>query len=321
MIITRTPFRISYVGGGTDFKDYYKHGFGNVISTTIDKYIYVTLIPKFDGRVYLRYSKVESLDTVSELEHDIVRETLKLYEIPTGVEITMTSDIPARGSGLGSSSSLTTAMIRALIEYTNKRKLERYEIAEMACNIEIDTLKQPIGKQDQYAAAFGGFNKILFTDYEISMVGYSNDRVRWLNRATLLFYLGNGRKSGDILCNHQKAIPNKINILDKQRDLVNDFDEWLLGSGELSIPGKLVSKSWKYKKQMTPGATNSFIDDCIDKVLNAGAYGAKVCGAGNGGFLMVICEPDDKDKIINVLNDLKWLDFGFERHGVTLMRF
>jgi len=319
MIVAKAPFRISFVGGGTDFEDYYRLGWGNVVSTTIDKYMHVTLIRKFDGRIHLRYSEFECVDSVNEVRHRLIREALRHFGIKRGVEMATISDIPARGSGLGSSSSLLVALVQALSLFERGETLAAEELAEKACEIEIKFLQEPIGRQDQYAAAYTGFNKITFRTDAIEVVPIErNERLEWLEQATKLYFLGVGRNAGDILCNHKKGILERKGVLDKQRDLVPEFMRWLGGYDKESYAGDLVNLSWRYKKDMTPGATNERIDKLIRDAIKAGAYGAKVCGAGSGGFLMVICEPEKQEAVDVALRELQGMKMRFGDGGVKV---
>ena len=323
MLISRAPFRISYVGGGTDFEDYYKYGYGNVISTAIDKFIYVTINKKFDHKIYVRYSQRECVNRVADLKHSIVREVLKLHNIENSIEIVTISDVPSAGSGLGSSSSLTAALLAGMARFQGN-ELSKYELAEKTCDFEIKLLQQPIGKQDQFAVCFGGLNLITFAANGIIDVlnlteSSDQNRLTWLKSATMLFYLNNGRKSGDILHSHKSSIETKCNVLDRQRDLVGYFKRWLEGDYNIAYAGKLVSDSWMLKKAITPQASNDDIDSIIYSALQAGACGAKVCGAGSGGFMMVICDPQKQDAVRDTLNVLHELVFNFEPNGVDVI--
>jgi len=218
MIISRTPFRISFVGGGTDFEDYYKANEGQVISTAINKYIYVTVNHKFDNMIHLRYSDIECVSRVEDLKHNIAREALKMAGIFKGVEIAIISDIPTQGSGLGSSSSLAVGLINALYAYKEKTFWFSSNLAKKACSLEIDVLKSPIRKQDQYASAFGGLNLITFCKDGLVLMEKIGDRpinkrrLQWLKSSVMLFYL-NGRSSNKILIEHKNGIESKSSVL------------------------------------------------------------------------------------------------------------
>ena len=320
MIITRTPLRISFCGGGTDFEGYYRLHGGQVISSAIDKYIYVTVNHKFDKKIHLRYSTIECVDKVDDLKHNIAREALKMVGVDEGVEIVIISDIPTYGSGLGSSSSLSVGLINALYAYKGKTLALIRTLAQEACKLEIDIMRSPIGMQDQYASAYGGFNKITFCEDGTVTVDrieenlFMSDRIEWLKRATMLFYL-NGRLSNDILVDHKNNIESKKAILDKQKMLCGPFLEWLRGKHDNYFLGELISLSWEFKKQMTPSATSDWIDTIIDSAIRAGAVGAKLCGAGGGGFLLVVCEPKNQLSVRNALKDILELHFSFEDVG------
>ena len=323
MIITRTPLRISFVGGGTDFEDYYRSHGGQVISTTIDKFVYVTVNHKFDEKIHLRYAKTECVDNVDDLQHNIARESLKMVGIKKGIEITIISDIPSQGSGLGSSSSLSVGLLKALYAFTDVALLKS-QSARKACSLEIDILKSPIGRQDQYAASYGGLNKIVFHENDQITVNKITDktvlkkRLQWLKDSTMLFYLST-RSSNNILDGHKNTIDEKIHILDNQKKLVIPFMNWLYGKTDNQFLGNLITKCWEYKKIMTPLATSDYIDDLINTAIKSGAVGAKLCGAGGGGFLMVICDKQHQNNVRNSLNNLLELEFCFENEGAKII--
>jgi D-glycero-alpha-D-manno-heptose-7-phosphate kinase len=323
MIISRTPLRISFVGGGTDFEDYYKISGGAVISTAIDKYIYVMVNHKFDDKIHVRYSQVECVDSLEELKHNLVREALRMVGIGKGIEIAIVSDIPSQGSGLGSSSALAVGLLKALYLYKGY-DIPADELAKKACSLEIEKLRAPIGKQDQYAAAFGGFNYISFHSFERVKVSTlyrtgNGEKLLWIKDATMLFYL-NGRASNDILETHQNNIGAKNEILNEQKMLVPLFLDWINGSQNNNEKiGELITRSWNCKKEMTPTATSPRIEEIFAFALNAGALGAKLCGAGGGGFLMVLCEGSKQQIVRNALSNLLELRFGFEKEGSKII--
>ena len=324
MIISRTPLRVSYVGGGSDFGDYYRIKRGRVISTTIDKYIYVTIAKKFDGKLHLRYSEFECVDDVNQLKHIFVREALKLTGITKGVEIVTISDVPTTGCGLGSSSSLMVGLLNAFNAYQGHRMSQKY-LANQACNLEIESLGFPIGKQDQYAASFGNLNLITFkTNGEVDVnrlfATAKKEKIKWLQDSSMLFYLGGGRLSSKILVKHKNRIRNKESVLDKQVALVERFYEWLHTDNMPNyIVGDLVNLSWKYKMEITPEATNDRINEIMDVVMQSGAYGAKVCGAGSSGFVLIICEKEKQESLRKSLSFLSELEFVFENKGAEII--
>lgn len=319
MIITQTPFRISFVGGGTDFKDYYKMSPGKVISTTINKFIYVTLNERFDGKIHLRYSQIEEVDRVDELQHDIVREALKMFGIESGIEIVIISDIPSKGSGLGSSSALAVGLLNALHIYRHDVIFPAL-LAEEACQLEIDILGAPIGKQDQYSAAYGGVRKYTFNSdncVEVSQFEsiHSGLQLRYLQESSMLFYLGNARQANPILKEHTENIELKRSYLDEQVSLVNDFERYLETSEHTITPGELINLGWTAKKALSTKVSNSEIDSVIQKAKDAGAFGVKVCGAGGGGFLYVLCHESNQEQVRIALKQLHELPFKFHSKG------
>ena len=324
MIITRTPLRISYVGGGTDFRDYFKINGGAVVSTTINKYVYVTVNPKFDKRIHFRYSKVESVDNVDELNHMIGRESLRMEGIKKGIEIVVISDVPAHGTGLGSSSSLSVGLLKALCKH-NGEDISKKELAEKAVRLEIDILKSPIGVQDQYAASFGGFNLIYFPSYGNvhvkNLTQIYNKKITWLNEVTMLLYLEDINKDRDRHFERDINTDERIFNLDRQKRLVEDFITWLhreQKEDDVETVGQFVTNSWEYKKQINPKATTEHIDSIVDSVLHFEATGAKLCGAGGRGFLMVICDKEKQQHLMRYI-DVPEMKFKFETEGSKII--
>ena len=463
MIITKTPFRVSFVGGGTDFKDYYKNSYGSVISSTIDKYIYVTVNEKFDGKIHVRYSQIEEVEKVDNLGNAIIREALKLVGIDCGIEIVTISDIPTIGSGLGSSSALAVGLLNALYAFKGYR-MNPYDLAVQACKLEIDILKSPIGKQDQWACflkgekvltkgvygdkpvpienikmgdfvwsfdektsrkeldrvvstnrrkvssyvvikfsngnqikcteehpiyvvgcgwsevknikigdsvvqslfnpkikiievidiqkvdeevdvfnieteknhnyfvygilvhncAIGGLNKFKFLPNEIvecsSLLRECNfHRLKSFEENSMLFYLGFSKLSDRILREHKENIDVKKDFLDKLKSLVDDFEKWMNGIEVPCLPNLLINLSWEYKKQLSSGYTNESIDKVINKVLSMKDTGVKLCGAGGGGFMFVICDKKNQNILRQKLTGLIELPFKFAFKGSEII--
>lgn len=329
MIIIRTPLRVSLFGGGTDFESYYKISGGEVVSFTIDRSIYVTVNKRFDGRLHLRYSKTEEVGDAKDLKHDIVKECLKYVGIDKGVELVIISDVPSVGTGLGSSGALTVGVLKALYEYIGK-KVDNYELAQKACEIEIDKLGAPIGKQDQFAVAMGGFNYIQFKKND-TLVGdlitvnmlydLHKEKIDRLLQRLMLFYIPNGRKSSKILKVYKKNIQSNRKVIDLNRSLVAEFldclDKDLVTAEKL---GKMLDSAWKVKKESSP-ATNDLVDRAISIGLGNGGLGGKVCGAGSGGFMMLVAEKEDKDRVKDVMEKegFRWLDFKFYNKGSEII--
>ena len=322
MIISKTPLRISFVGGGTDFEDYYLSRKGSVVSTSINKHIYVAINRKFDNKIHLRYSELECVDDVDSLKHNIVREAMKMAGIDKGVEIVIISDIPTQGSGLGSSSCLSVGLLNAFFRYKGYT-MSAKELAEKACVLEIERLGSPIGKQDQYATAYGGLNLIDFSSDRITVsnlykYGVSS-KLSWLKKSSMLFYL-NGRSSNSILQRHKETILTNLDTLEEQRRLVPLFVNWISsGKGDFISPGKLISRSWECKKKITPDASSVKIEGILSDIQKVGGLGGKLCGAGGGGFLLVICDSVLQHKVRQVVTGLLELPFSFEQEGSRIV--
>lgn len=320
MIISRTPFRISFAGGGTDLKAFYCNEGGAVISTTIDKYMYITVNKRFDNTLRVSYSKTEIVKTAQEVKHPIVREALNLAGIKTGVEITSIADIPA-GTGLGSSSSFTVGLLHALYAYLGEYKAAE-ELAQEACRIEIDILGEPIGKQDQYAAAYGGMLYMQFNPDDsvfIDPVICKQEVRKELSDRLMMFYTGISRESRTILKKQKQRIKQKYECLKKMKDLSIQIQEILIRGRNLDEIGEILHEVWMNKRSLVACISNGQINTIYDKARDAGALGGKVLGAGGGGFLLLYCQRQNQKKVRQTLRDLKELPFGFERQGSKII--
>lgn len=320
MIISKTPLRISFVGGGSDLKDFYKISDGKVISSAIDKYIYVVLKERFDDKIYINYSKKEIIDSVDEIKHDLVREAMRLTGVKNGIEITTLADIPSEGSGLGSSSTVTVGLLQALYAYKGET-VTKEQLAREACEIEIDILKKPIGSQDQYAASYGGINKITFKKddtVDIEKIDLSEEEYRRLGSNILLFYTNKTRKSSDILTEQKEKIKHKFEILQKMVDLIEPFKQNLINKNYDKL-GELLHQNWLYKKTLASKITNSDIDDMYQTALNAGAIGGKISGAGGGGFMMLYVPRHKQDNVREALKDYRELPFMLDKYGSRII--
>jgi D-glycero-alpha-D-manno-heptose-7-phosphate kinase len=307
MIITRTPLRISFLGGNTDFPAYYKKYGGMVLTTTIDKYIYCIVKERFDDLIYINYMKKEIVKDINDIEHDLVRESLRYLGIKKGIEITFLSDVPESGSGLGSSSTVLVGLLNALHCYKGKTVKPR-QLAEEACKIELDILKKPIGVQDQYIAAFGGMNLIRFgKKITVEPVRYSSDFEKWL----ALYYTGKTRKSSEIL----RGVKFDKKILDENKRLVkNGLD--FLSLAWMHCFGLTLDKYWKLKIRLNNRVTNKEIDFIYNEALYQGAVGGKICGAGGGGFLLLMVPPTRRK---NIQLGLRELSFKLEPDGSKII--
>ena len=320
MIITKTPFRVSFCGGGSDLPSFYEHHGGCVLSTSINKYMYITIHPYFDPRkTVLKYSKTEIVDELYQIEHSIFHHVLNELQLE-GVEITCTADIPA-GTGLGSSSTFTVGLLHTLYSYMGKF-VSKSELASRACIVEIEKLRNPIGKQDQYAAALGGLNFIRFhpngkVTYEpILMTKNIQDQ---LENNLQLFYLGTTRSANDILKEQSSNMSDKekSNNLIKMCKLAETMKESLL-KGDLSAFGQILDESWQLKRELASGITNPEIDELYSKALSSGATGGKLLGAGGGGFLLFYC-PKEKQSLLNANLGLRPMPFAFDYDGTSVI--
>ena len=314
MIITQTPLRISLLGGNTDFRDYYLNYGGLVLSTTIDKYIYCTVKKRFDDLIIVNYTKKETVKRVDDIEHELVREAMKIVGIKKGVEISFLADIPSEGTGLASSSAVTIGVLNALFTYA-RRNVSAERLANLAVQIEIDTLEKPIGIQDQHAIASGGIRQIQFTtgNKVIANEIVMKESVKEdFNNSLMLFYTGITRKSSDIL--NSFDVKEHKALLDQNKQLAMDGTEALL-RGDLKKFGGLLNLYWTMKQQLSEKITNPEISGMYEKALNAGAYGGKVIGAGGGGFLLIMFPANKRAKIREALKDYKELPFRFSSSG------
>src|SRR3989344_2268341 len=318
MIITQTPFRISFVGGGTDFPDFFrKHG-GAVLSSAIDKYVYVIVQKRhFDDLIYVNYSKKEIADHVDKVEHELVREAMKKAGVLKGVEITTVADIPIAGTGLGSSSSVTVGLLNALYLFRGIQKSTE-ELARQACEIEIERCKKPIGIQDQYIAAYGGLKRLNFNrdgSVEVKSLDIPESKFRDLSNNLMLFYTQKTRKSETILGEQKNNIPQKHEELLSLKSLVNKLEGNLLNSPKSDDFGKILHENWLLKKKLADNITSPEIDEMYEKALRAGALGGKIAGAGGGGFLLVYCLPERQPAVRQALADYRELHFNLARDG------
>lgn len=324
MIISRTPFRISFFGGGTDFPSWYKKNGGSVISTTIDKYCYIScrrLPPFFEYKHRIVYSRYEHVNDIDEIVHPAVRETFRFMNIQEGLEIHHDADIPAR-SGLGSSSSFTVGLLHALYAYQGKMVTKK-RLALEAIHIEQDMIKENVGSQDQVAVAFGGFNKIGFWgnhNVEITPIIMTKDRLFTFQDHFMLFFTGFSRTASKIEGEKLKRIDKRKYEL---RTLQNMVDEAIkiLTEGDLLDFGRLLHESWMIKKKLASNVSNNFIDHIYEIALKNGAIGGKILGAGGGGFLLLFLKAEDRDRLGRALNFLLHVPFRFETTGSQIIYY
>jgi D-glycero-alpha-D-manno-heptose-7-phosphate kinase len=316
LIITQTPLRISLAGGGTDFPDFFeKHG-GAVVSSAIDKYVHCIVKQRFDDKIYVNWTKKEIVDSVDEVEHELVREAMRKVGVTRGVEISFLSDIPAEGSGLGSSSSVTVGVLNALYHFVDATPTTE-RLAREACEIEIETLGKPIGVQDQYIAAYGGLRyfefgpgrKVTTTPLKTSRTALDD-----LDNMLMLFFTGRTRPASSILSAQKSNIDRKVEVLrgmGQQADQVRR----LIETGDIDSLGALLHQGWEAKRQLADGVSNSDLDEIYDRAVKAGALGGKISGAGGGGFFL-LCVPSHKRQAVRqALSELREMPFRLERGG------
>ncbi len=320
MIITRTPFRISFAGGGSDLEAFYGQEPGAVLSTTIDKYMFLTVMNRFGSGFRISYSRTELADTVDQIEHGIVRECLKHAGVDSGLEIVSMANIPAK-TGLGSSSSFTVGLLHAL--YAMQGQLVSAErLAREACMLEIEKLREPIGKQDQYIAAYGGLQFIQFNpdgSVFVDPVVCTPATYTELNRRLMMFYTGITRSAAEILSRQMENAEEKRAVVRRMCEIARSMRDVLSSGKDLNAFGYLLHQAWEAKKSLQKEISNSTIDDCYARAIAAGAIGGKLLGAGGGGFLLFFCEPHLQDQVRATLSDLVYVPVRFERQGSKII--
>jgi D-glycero-alpha-D-manno-heptose-7-phosphate kinase len=323
MIISQTPLRLSFLGGGSDLPAYYRNKGGAVLSTSIDKCVYVTVSRKFDNAIRVSYSKTEEVAHGANVEHPIVREALNKLGIVGGIEITSVADIPAKGTGLGSSSSFTVGLLNALHAYCG-RHVSAEQLAAESCEIEINRCGEPIGKQDQYAAAYGGLNFIRFhpdDTVDVQKVFCQQETLEQLQSMLLVFYTGITRSASGVLSEQSANLAieeEKIATMDRMvasaEAIVAD-----LQSNRLDTIGEALHESWSLKKSLASGISNSTIDDAYAAALAAGAQGGKILGAGGGGFLLFVVPIEKQQAVRAALSALRETPFRFSKTGSRII--
>lgn len=320
MLITKTPFRVSFCGGGSDMADFYETYGGCVLSTSINKYMYLSIHPYFNEKqTLLKYSENELVDDIHDIRHRIFHQVLCDMDI-SGVEISSTADVPG-GTGLGSSSTFTVGLLHTLYCYKGKIA-SKARLAKEACEVEIEKLGSPIGKQDQYAAALGGLNFLRFNkDGSVSAapIMMQAETYKQLEYNLLMFYTGTTRSANEILSEQKKNITQeeKTRNLRKMCGLAEDMKE-ALEHNDLSHFGSILNESWKLKKTLAQGISNPDIDEAYARAMESGALGGKLLGAGGGGFLLFYCEPRYQEKLRQGIG-LKEFEFQFERDGTSIV--
>jgi D-glycero-alpha-D-manno-heptose-7-phosphate kinase len=323
MIISRTPLRVSFAGGGSDLPAFYQHEPGAVVSTAINQYIYITVNKKFDRQIRASYSVTEMVDSVDELKHELIREALKMAHLDGGIEITSISDIPSRGTGLGSSSTYTVGLLNALNAFAG-RYAGAERLAREACEIEIERCGNPIGKQDQYIAAYGGLQFIQFNpdgSVFVDPVIFKPETRRTLEQRLLLMYTGLTRSANQILEEQQRNTEKS----DQQRQILRAMTglaqelQAALARDDLDPFGEILDRGWLLKRQLAQQISNNVIDEWYERAKRSGAMGGKLLGAGGGGFLLLYACPECHAAIIRALPELRPFAFKFEPQGSKII--
>ena len=322
MIIARTPLRISFVGGGSDMAAFYEKQDGMVVCSALDKFVYAIVKERFDDLIYVNYSKKECVTHVDEIHHDLVREALKLTGIEKGIEITTLADIPSSGSGLGSSSSITVALLHAFYTYQNTL-VTAEQLAQDACRIEIDILGKPIGKQDQYAAAYGGINRFTFRRDGLCMrhaVDMDGKARRRFASCLLLYYTGITRSADGILKEQTRNVArrDRFEIMQQMVSLVLPFTD-AMRRGDIAHCGELMEENWRLKQQMASGISNEKIQQMYETARGAGAIAGKIAGAGGGGFLLLIVPRERQNRVFDAMKAYRELPFMLEQSGSKII--
>ena len=320
MLITRTPLRVSFAGGGSDFPDYYRRHGGAVLSTAIDKYIHVILQRRFDERIRIGYSRTELVDTIDELQHELVRECMRLTDIAGSLEISTMADVPSTGTGLGSSSSVTVGLLNAMYHYLGRPQTND-TLGAQAAAIEIDVLGKPIGKQDQYIAAFGGLARISFREddtVDVRPLVIAAEVLHNLNDALLLYYSGQGRDASTVLSEQKSRVAANASTLGEMVALVDVMEDALLG-GDLQEFGRALHHGWQLKRGLASLISNATIDDIYARARQAGALGGKITGAGGGGFILLLCERGSQASVRAALKGLREVPFQLEPEGSKII--
>jgi D-glycero-alpha-D-manno-heptose-7-phosphate kinase len=324
MIITQTPLRVSFAGGGTDLPAFFRQFGGAVVSTAIDKFVYVNVNKKFDDGIRVSYSRTEEVESVQDIHHPIVRAVLQKFRIAGGLEITSVADIPSRGTGLGSSSSFTVGLLLALHAFQS-RYISPGDLAEEGCTVEIDLCGEPIGKQDQYAAAYGGLNFIRFEpdgSVTVEPILCDGDALARLQSSLVTFYTGKTRQASSILTeqNHKAGCDSTTQgLLKRMKVLAYDLRNEL-NQGRIESLGEIMDEGWRLKRETHASVSSSQIDDWYCAAKRAGAIGGKLLGAGGGGFLTFFAPPD-RHALIAQATGLRRVPIGLERSGSRVLLY
>lgn len=319
MLVTKTPLRISFFGGGSDIPEFYNQNSGMVISTSINKYIYLAMNVCESEHIRLTYSTMEYVKNVKNLKHDRAKECLEYFNIINNIEICSFSAVPTKGTGLGSSSTFTVGLLNGLYYIKNGKLLNKKDLAELACYIEIDKCKEPIGKQDQYAASFGGLNIIRFSNNGVEINKLAISCLDTLKKNLFMFNTGINRKASNILEEQVNSLKKNINI-ENTKKIVDMAEKSviMLKKEKLDDFGDLLNESWQIKKKLSSNVSNDYIDDMYETAIKSGALGGKILGAGGGGYMMFYVPQSNHTRFLKSMENYKKFDFEFENSGSTL---
>jgi len=323
MIVTKTPLRCSFFGGGSDIPEFYNRSPGMVISTAIDKHINIALNNCRTNHVRVVYSQMEVVDNIDQLQHDRVREALKHFKIFNNIELCSFSDVPTKGTGLGSSSTFTVGVLNAIYNYL-RLPYNKCDLAELACDIEINKCNQPIGKQDQYAAAYGGFNVFRFdsSGVEVTPINIRWDSLQDLNENLMCYSTGIERQTSDILSDQVDNLKNNISTFDQTKMMV-DIAEYALKclhKGNINMFGMLLHDTWQLKKKLAPNITNPHIDEMYETGISSGALGGKLLGAGGGGYMLFYVPKEARSRFSFAMKYYRAFHFSFCDQGSSWVR-
>jgi D-glycero-alpha-D-manno-heptose-7-phosphate kinase len=320
LIIVQTPLRISFFGGGTDFRAFFMEEGGCVLSSAIDKYIYVTIKKRFDSKLRIGYTQTEMVDDVDQIHHELIRESLRITRIHRGIEITTMGDIPSEGSGLGSSSTVTVGALHAMYAFLGEM-VPAERLAREACEIEIEVLKRPIGIQDQYIVAYGGLRFLEFLpngQVTAEKIELSAQAQRALNNNFMLFFTGMSRDSSSILKEQVSNLKDRITELREIKQMAHEA-RCTIEAENFDALGLLLHQSWELKKRLAGTISNGQINEMYATARSAGAIGGKISGAGGGGFLLLYVPLERQEKVRKALNGLQELPFRLETDGTKVI--
>lgn len=321
MIVTKTPLRVSFFGGGSDIPEFYENNEGMVVSTTINSYIYLAVNRCVAPHLKVIYSVLELENDIDNIKHDRVRETLKYFGMTTNMEICSFSDVPTKGTGLGSSSTFTVGLINALYGLMGNTVSDQYNLAELASHIEINLCNEPIGKQDQFAAAYGGLNQIIFNPHstEIIPIKISSEIKETLNSRLMCFNTGISRQASSVLTKQVENLKINMNVnMTKSMVEMAKHSIQLLRTGKLDDFGGLLDDAWQIKKMLSDNISTPLIDEMYETALTAGALGGKILGAGGGGYLLLYVPDKNRSSVLSAMSSYDKFDFTFTNKGSTV---